>query len=458
MTLNIDKNLIQKYNKPGPRYTSYPTAPYFKTVNGDREVLRQISQNNLTHERDLSLYFHLPFCDSLCWFCACTSLVTKKCETIDEYLRYVMKEIDLISTRIHPGKKVVQLHFGGGTPTYLSPDQICMLGNKIKESFTFAEDAEVGCEMDPRDLTEDHITALKALGVTRASIGVQDFNPKVQAAINRFNSVQLVGQVISWLRKHEFTSINIDLVYGLPLQTANMFSQTLSSILKLDPDRFAVFNYAHVPWLKPHQKLINERDLPSPDEKIELLTLIIETLTAKGYIYIGMDHFAKENNELAIAMEQKRLQRNFQGYSTKAGTDIYAFGMSSISQLERSYSQNYKNMESYYNCLNNDTLPIEKNLYLSDDDIIRRKVIMTIMCDYSINFKKISNCFTIDFSYYFESELRQLKPFIDDSLLILNQNGFTVTERGVLFIRNIAMVFDAYLSSQLSEKRFSRTV
>ncbi len=458
MPVIVDKDLIQKYNKAGPRYTSYPTAPHFKDVSDDADYREQIRENNLNSERDLSLYFHLPFCDTLCWFCACTSIVTKKRERIDEYLTYLYREIELVSAGIHPDKKVVQMHFGGGTPTYLSPEQITLLGNRIKETFTFADDAEIGCEMDPRELTEEHIIALKEAGFNRASVGVQDFNPKVQSAINRVNSRELVREVFGWLRTHGFMSINLDLVYGLPLQNVNDFAGTLKTVLELDPDRFAVFNYAHVPWMKPHQKLIKEEQLPSPDEKIDLLSLIIETLTGAGYSYIGMDHFAKENNELAVAMRQKKLQRNFQGYSTKAGADIYSFGMSSISQLERSYSQNYKKLDTYYACLDDNNLPVEKNLYLTDDDLIRREVIMRFMCDFSLDFEAVSQNLSINFRDYFAPELKELHPFVEDSLLTLDEKGMAVTDRGELFIRNIAMTFDAYLKSPSTEARFSKTV
>jgi oxygen-independent coproporphyrinogen-3 oxidase len=427
-------------------------------VPGDKEYWGQIRENNKTSDRDLSLYFHLPFCDTLCWFCACTSIVTKSREKIDDYIRFLYKEIELISSEIHPDKKVVQMHFGGGTPTYLTPDQIMSLGAKIKETFTFADDAEIGCEMDPRDLTEEHIITLKEAGFNRASVGVQDFNSGVQAAINRVNSKELISEVFGWLHAHSFKSINVDLVYGLPLQNVKDFSATLKTILELDPDRFAVFNYAHVPWMKPHQKLIKEEELPSPDDKIDLLTLIIETLTGAGYIYIGMDHFAKEGDELAISLKQKKLQRNFQGYSTKAGADIYAFGMSSISQLERCFSQNYKKLDTYYERLSNNQLPAEKYLYLTDDDLIRREVIMRIMCDFSLNFQEVSEKLSIDFNNYFASELKELQPFVEDSLLSLDKNGLSVTDRGVLFIRNIAMTFDAYLKSASSENRFSKTV
>ncbi|MCH7612834.1 MAG: oxygen-independent coproporphyrinogen III oxidase [Candidatus Marinimicrobia bacterium] len=456
MSLEVNLDLIKKYNKPGPRYTSYPTAPHFTESVGQDIWNEHIRLNNKNGDRDLSLYYHLPFCDTLCWFCGCTVIITRKRENIEAYLNYLFREIDLIKERLHLDRKVTQIHFGGGTPTYLSPDQIRRLGEKLKQSFQFANDIEIGSEMDPRGLTEEHIQALAEAGFNRASMGVQDFNPTVQKAVNRINSFEMVAQVIEWIRTHNFQSLNLDLIYGLPHQTRSSFEKTIDKILKLNPDRLAVFNYAHVPWMKPHQKLIKDEDLPTPEEKLMMLKMIIERLTSAGYVYIGMDHFAKEDDELTIAQKNKSLQRNFQGYSTKSGADIYAMGMSSISQLDGIYAQNYKELPTYYDRINANQLPIEKGYVLSEDDKIRRDTIMHLMCDLELDFTKLSKKLGIDFTQYYRDSLNRLTEFEQDGLLIREADKITMTDTGRLFIRNVAMEFDSYLEK--SEVRYSKTV
>ena len=456
MSLEVNLDLIKKYNKPGPRYTSYPTAPHFTESVGQDIWNEHIRLNNKNGDRDLSLYYHLPFCDTLCWFCGCTVIITRKRENIEAYLNYLFREIDLIKERLHLDRKVTQIHFGGGTPTYLSPDQIRRLGEKLKQSFQFANDIEIGSEMDPRGLTEEHIQALAEAGFNRASMGVQDFNPTVQKAVNRINSFEMVAQVIEWIRTHNFQSLNLDLIYGLPHQTRSSFEKTIDKILKLNPDRLAVFNYAHVPWMKPHQKLIKDEDLPTPEEKLMMLKMIIERLTSAGYVYIGMDHFAKEDDELTIAQKNKSLQRNFQGYSTKSGADIYAMGMSSISQLDGIYAQNYKELPTYYDRINANQLPIEKGYVLSEDDKIRRDTIMHLMCDLELDFTKLSKKLGIDFTQYYRDSLNRLTEFEQDGLLIREADKITMTDTGRLFIRNVAMEFDSYLEK--SKVRYSKTV
>ena len=456
MTIEVDLNLVDKYSKPGPRYTSYPTAPHFSENVGLADWERIIASNNETAERDLSLYFHIPYCDTLCYFCGCTTVITRNKDKIEEYLGYLFKELDLFKSRIHPGRKVVQQAFGGGTPTYLSPEQIRRLGNKILETFHFDKDAEVACEMDPRGLTKDHIQALKDVGFNRGSVGVQDFDPAVQKAVNRINPQQMIEEIVGWTREIGFQSLNLDLIYGLPLQTRASFEKTLNAVLELNPDRLAVFNYAHVPWMKPHQKLINEADLPTSEEKLQMLKMIIETLTSSGYVYIGMDHFAKVDDELTIAQHEKTLQRNFQGYSTKAGADIYAFGMSSISQLEDIYAQNTKVVPEYYKMVDAGKLPVEKGYLLTEEDKLRRSVIMRMMCDLELDYAKLSKNLQVDFKTHFEKELNNLDEFVADGLMVLDDNKLTVTNKGRLFIRNIAMTFDAYLGQ--GEGRFSKTI
>lgn len=455
--MDVDLDLIRKYNRPGPRYTSYPTVPHFDPSFPVERWEQEIRLNNERNHRDLSLYFHLPFCDTLCWFCGCTVIITRDPARIEEYLEYLTREIDLVAQRLHSNRKVVQLHFGGGTPTTLSPAQIRQLTEKIRKSFKLSEDAELGCEMDPRDLTWERVQALKEAGFNRLSMGVQDFDRAVQKATNRFNSPQMIENVVQWVRSEGFKSLNLDLIYGLPHQTVDSFARTLETVLSLSPDRLAVYNYAHVPWLKPHQKLINVKDLPSPEEKLSLLKMIIETLTFRGYVYIGMDHFAKPADDLTVAQIDKSLQRNFQGYSTKGGADIYAMGMSSISQLERTYAQNFKELSAYYDRIGEGNLPVEKGFVLSRDDQIRREVIMRLMCDMSLDYRKLSRKLDVDFTTYFEDEINNLTEFASDGLIVTNgERGFKVTETGRLFVRNIAMVFDAYLDP--SQTRYSKTV
>jgi len=456
MTLEVNLDLVKKYSKPGPRYTSYPTAPHFnESLNHDKWI-EEIKKNNLTSDRDISLYFHIPFCDTLCYFCGCTMMVTRNQDKITKYIDYLEKEIDLFKKLIHPDKKVIQMHFGGGTPTHLTPDQIRRIGAKIRSSFNFDPNSENGCEMDPRELTEDHIIALKDIGINRASMGVQDFDPVVQKAVNRVNSKELVDEVIGWIRKHDYESLNLDLIYGLPHQTVEKFEKTLDGVLDLDPDRLAVFNYAHVPWMKPHMKLINEDDLPDPEIKLEMLKMIIERLTSSGYVYIGMDHFAKETDEMTIAQKEKSLQRNFQGYSTKLGSDIYALGMSSISQLEDVYAQNVKELPQYYSLIDAGKLPIEKGYPMSNDDNIRRETIMRLMCDLELDFASMSNRLGVNFVEYFAKDLENLDVFKDDGLLTISPEKIIITEAGRLFIRNIAMEFDAYLEKD--KARYSKTI
>lgn len=456
MTIEVDLNLVQKYSKPGPRYTSYPTAPHFSESVGLSDWERIIKTNNETADRDLSLYFHIPYCDTLCYFCGCTTVITRNKDKIEEYLGYLFKELDLFKSRINPHRKVIQQAFGGGTPTYLSPDQIRRLGHKILDTFQFDANAEVACEMDPRGLTRDHVQALRDVGFNRASLGVQDFDPAVQKAVNRINPQEMIEEIVGWTREIGFQSLNLDLIYGLPLQTKASFEKTLNAVLEMSPDRLAVFNYAHVPWMKPHQKLINEADLPSPEEKLQMLKMIIETLTSSGYVYIGMDHFAKAGDELTIAQLEKTLQRNFQGYSTKAGADIYAFGMSSISQLDDIYAQNTKVIPEYYKMVDEGKLPIEKGYLLTEEDKLRRSVIMRMMCDLELDYAKLSKNLNVDFKQHFENELNNLDEFVADDLLVLDDNKLTVTNKGRLFIRNIAMTFDAYLGQ--GEGRFSKTI
>jgi len=456
MSLKVDLDLVTKYNRPGPRYTSYPTAPHFSPEVTAQDWDQAIEKNNISAERDLSLYLHLPFCDTLCYFCGCTNIITRNPEHVEKYLQHLHRELEMFADKMNPDRKVVQQHFGGGTPTYLEPDQIRRLGEKLQVLFPRAADAEIGCEIDPRGLTKEHLKALREVGFNRSSIGVQDFNPQVQQAVNRINSESMLREIVGWHDELGFSSLNLDLIYGLPFQTPKSFEKTLQTILSFKPDRLAVFSYAHVPWMKPNQKLIKESDLPTPEVKLEMLKMIIETLTSSGYVYIGMDHFARVNDELAIAQREKTLQRNFQGYSTKAGVDIYAFGMSSISQVDQIYAQNTKDINQYYEHISKGELPLEKGYILTAEDSLRRTVIMRLMCDLELNYDKMGSQLDLDFRSHFAKELTNLNEFEQDELILLNETGLTVTDEGRLFIRNIAMTFDAYLGE--GEGRFSKTI
>jgi oxygen-independent coproporphyrinogen-3 oxidase len=455
-TLKVDLDLVQKYNVPGPRYTSYPPATHF-SESVSREELEAKMRANGQSQRDLSLYFHLPFCWSLCWFCGCTTVITTDQTASGGYIDYLKKELALTRQLLNPKRKVVQLHFGGGTPTFLTPTEIRTLGASIHEQFAFADDVEAGVEIDPRRLEREHLVALREVGFNRASIGVQDHNPVVQKAVHRIQPFEQTQRVVDWIREAGFASLNIDLIYGLPFQTPESFSKTLEQILIQKPDRFAVFSYAHVPWMKPAQKILADKVLPTPETKLQLLKLTIETLTSAGYVYIGMDHFAREDDELAVAQKRKTLQRNFQGYSTRGGADIYAFGMSSISQADGIYWQNIKELPAYCASLDEGKRPLAKGYILTGEDQLRRQTIMRLMCDLSLDYAAMSERLQIDFPKHFAAELASLSDLEGDGLVKRSTTGFVVTEAGRLFIRNIAMRFDPY-NTVAREGRFSKTI
>ncbi len=457
---NVDLALLKKYDTPGPRYTSYPTAPMF-SPSFTAEDFRQeiINTNGADATPDLSLYFHFPFCDTLCYFCGCTMLVTRDRNRIGEYLRYLKKEIDMVAPLIAPHRRVTQLHWGGGTPTHLSPEQILDIGEYIKARFVIDPDAEMSVEIDPRELTQRHLGTLRHIGFNRMSMGVQDFDERVQRAVNRVQPEELTLQVFKWADALDFQSINIDLMYGLPFQTVESFERTVRRVLQFSPDRIAVFNYAHVPWLKPHQKLIRAHDLPTPEQKLEILKMTIELLSSHGYEYIGMDHFAKPTDELARAQKEKTLYRNFQGYSTKSYADLYGFGMSSISHFHSIYAQNDKNLQKYYDALDQGRLATHVGYRMSFDDHVRKHVIMRLMCDLELDKRAVERQFEIDFDEYFAGSLARLQQFVDDGLVETSADGITILGAGRLLLRNIAMCFDAYIDSLSKTKPvFSRTV
>ena len=455
--LKVDLELVKKYNVAGPRYTSYPPATKFTEALKWPELAERILENNRA-ERDLSLYFHIPFCETLCWYCGCTTVITLNHNQGATYLNYLEKEVAQMSTLLNPRRKTVQLHWGGGSPTFLSPDEIRRLGDIIHRHFSFADDLEAGVEIDPRRLTRDHIAALREVGFNRASLGVQDFNPVVQEAVHRIQPREMTEQVLSWVRELGFSSVNFDLIYGLPHQTVESFNRTLDDVLALQPDRLAVFSYAHVPWVKPAQKILEHKILPPPEVKLQLLKMVIERLTENNrYVYIGMDHFARPSDELAVAQSRKQLQRNFQGYSTRAGADIYAFGMSSISQIPDAYWQNEKDLMKYYAALDAGQVPLVRGYIVTDEDKIRRETIMRVMCDLSLDYAAMSQRLGVNFGAYFEREIAALATFEADGLVRRSRGGMEVTDTGRLFIRNIAMTFDNTLAP-VGERKHSRTI
>lgn len=457
--MEINLELLKKYDVPGPRYTSYPPAPHFHENFTADDYLNEIIRTNYGENLpNLSLYFHIPFCDTLCYFCGCNMLVTRNRERIKQYVKYLKNEVDLLRTYLLPDRKVAQLHWGGGTPTHLNPDEILDLGSYILESFQFEDQAECGCEIDPRGLTKEHLEALRKVGFNRISMGVQDFDEKVQKYVNRIQPEEMTREVVNWVRELGFSSINLDLMYGLPFQTLESFEKTLDKVIEISPDRLAVFNYAHVPWMKKHQALIHPEDLPSPQEKLQILKMTIEKLTAEGYVYIGMDHFAKPEDELAIAQKEKKLYRNFQGYSTHAGCDLYAFGITSISQLKEIYAQNLKTEKEYYAALDNGKFPIFKGYRLTEDDKIRRSVIMKLMCNFELSFSEIENEYKINFKEYFSNSLEKLIPMTQEGLVQFNDEKIVVTDLGRLLIRNIVMNFDGFIERKQDEMKYSRTI
>ncbi|NUN08243.1 MAG: oxygen-independent coproporphyrinogen III oxidase [Ignavibacteriaceae bacterium] len=459
MKFEVDLSKFKKYDRPGPRYTSYPTAPHFNDDFKANDYLDEIVKTNYGDNLPgLSLYYHIPYCDTLCYFCGCNMIITRNRERVNEYISYVKKEIDLLRTYLLPDRKVVQYHWGGGTPTHLTPNEINSLASYIKESFNFTPDSENSCEIDPRGLTKEHLAALRNNGFNRISMGVQDFNEKVQKAVNRIQPEDMTRQVIDWVRELGFISINLDLIYGLPFQTLESFEDTVDKIIGISPDRIAVFNYAHVPWMKKHMGLIREEDLPKPEVKLNILKMTIEKLTSAGYEFIGMDHFARPEDELSVALKEKKLYRNFQGYSTHAGADLYALGVTAISQLKNIYSQNYKTEKEYYQSLDQETLPIAKGYRLSEDDHIRRHVIMKIMCDFGLNMRSVEDMFNINFREYFKSGLENLKAMEEDGLLNFSGDNIEIYPIGKLLIRNIAINFDGYIERKQDNAKYSRTV
>jgi len=459
MLANNDElfQLIQKYNVPGPRYTSYPTAIQFSEDFDPGDIELRLMKSRSTGQ-PLSLYIHIPFCFSLCWYCGCTKIVTRDQSRGDLYLNYLDKESALVVKDLKKAPSLKQIHFGGGTPTFLTPDQLRRLGWIIQKHFDIHPEVEFSVEIDPRKCTEEHIAALSEIGVNRASLGVQDTNSEVQEAIHRIQPFEQTKHVARLLEDYGIFDINCDLIYGLPLQTTDTFRQTIADVSSLNPDRLAVYSYAHMPGIMPAQKLLNEAEFPSPEEKLSMLTMAVNLLPEHGYRYIGMDHFAREDDELCKALDEGTLHRNFQGYSTNAELDMVALGMSGISMGESLYVQNAKNIGNYYDILDSGRLPVQKVLELNDEDKVRRDIIMRIMCRGEIDYDDLAKKMGIDFRSEFSRELNSIDSLEADGLLIKSQKGFKVTKMGRLFLRNIAMVFDAYQTNKTGRQVYSKTV
>ena len=455
----FDEKLIKKYDKAGPRYTSYPTAIEF-----DQQFTLDSYKNLCTisnsYYRPLSLYFHIPFCDTVCYYCGCNKIVTKNRSRAEPYLERLHKEIAMQGKLFDKDKVVQQLHWGGGTPTFISHDEMRDLMAETAKHFHLLDDdsGEYSIELDPREVSDETMRVLREIGFNRVSLGVQDFNPEVQKAVNRIQSTQQTLNVIEQARKLKFKSISIDLIYGLPHQTLESFDKTLDKVIELSPDRLSIYNYAHMPHLFKPQRRISQEDLPTPQEKLAIFKQTIDKLTGHGYVYIGMDHFAKYDDELAVAQRNGDLQRNFQGYSTHANTDMVSMGVTSISQIGHSFSQNVKTEDDYFELIDSNNFPMMRGLELKGDDILRQEVISELICHFQLNTIIISKIYGIDFWKYFKQEWHDLEVMQKDGLLTLDEHSIHVTPKGKLLIRNICMVFDIYLRQKQHSQRFSKTI
>lgn len=456
--LEVSEDFLAKYNRPGPRYTSYPTAPVWddKFHQADLEEFLHNAESAAT---PVSLYMHLPFCESLCLFCACNVVIQKDKKAAIPYLESLKAEINHVSQFVSRRREVVQFHWGGGTPTYLSPAQLQDLFGYTRERFSFATNAEIGIEVDPRITTHEHLATLRTLGFNRLSMGIQDFTPEVQRTINRVQPFELTRDLIVEARRLVFDSVNVDLIYGLPYQTAASFAETIDKVLELNPDRIAMFSYAHVPWLRKQQGAF-QGHLPEGMEKFHIFKTGVRKFTDAGYLYIGMDHFARPGDELAVAQNNRTLHRNFQGYTTKAGADLYGMGVSAISSIGEAYAQNDRALATYQSAIAERGLATMRGYRLNSDDLLRREVITKLLCHTVVRKREIENTFQIRFDEYFNGELAELRAMRDDGLVLLSDDEIRATTLGRIFIRNLAMPFDRYLREQKMDSRplFSKTL
>ncbi|MDP1634949.1 MAG: oxygen-independent coproporphyrinogen III oxidase [Gallionellaceae bacterium] len=457
--LVVDLELIRRLDKNGPRYTSYPTADRFnETFNADSYKQWAGRREAGGVAGPLSLYIHIPFCNTLCFYCACNKIITKDRSQSAEYLRYLIKEMAMQAKLLGEGKVIEQLHFGGGTPTFMSDDELRQVMAAIRSHFKLVEDGEYSIEIDPRKVSDETIALLGQLGFNRISIGVQDFDAEVQRAVNRIQSEEETLRIIHTARANGFKSVSIDLIYGLPKQTLEGFGRTLDKVIAANPDRMSIYNYAHMPTIFKPQRRIHEEDLPAPQVKLDILDMAVRKLTSAGYVYIGMDHFAKPEDELAVAQRQGRLHRNFQGYSTHSDCDLIALGVSAIGKVGPTYSQNFRDLDKYYDALDRDELPIMRGMELNDDDLVRRAIIQDLMCHFEIAKASFNTAYKIDFDQYFATEMEELREYEREGLLEISPQHIRVTPKGRMLIRNICMVFDKYLRTRTEHARYSKVI
>jgi len=457
--LVIDPVLIRKYDVSGPRYTSYPTADRFVEAFGEAEFRHWLDKRNIGGiSQPLSLYVHLPFCDTACYYCACNKVVTSDHGRSAKYIKYLGKEMSMVGKLLGTDRRITQLHWGGGTPTFLTREEMSELVEALRGQFRREPDCECSIEVDPRRIEPGRMSFLADLGFNRASFGVQDFDPEVQRAVHRIQSETETRRVIEEARASGFRSINLDLIYGLPHQSLDSFNRTLDAVLALDADRVALYNYAHLPQVFKTQRRIREADLPSPETKLQILTLAIGRLTRAGYLYIGMDHFAKPQDELAVAQRQGRLHRNFQGYSTQPDSDMLGFGISAIGRVGPTYYQNLKSLDEYYAALDDDRLPVWRGMELTQDDLVRRAVIQALSCHFRVSIESIEIAYLVDFRSYFAQELEELRQLADDGLVELQPDWIVVTPKGRLLVRAVCMLFDRYLRASRERARYSKVI
>lgn len=458
--IEFKPELIKRYDKAGPRYTSYPTANLFHDGFSSADYQAAVQRSNKEENpKPLSLYFHIPFCDTVCFYCACNKIVTKRRDRALPYLEHLYREIEMQGALYDKTRPVDQLHWGGGTPTFLNHDQMRALMNKTGQHFSLMDNdqGEYSIEIDPREIDPDGVHFLREIGFNRMSLGIQDFDPKVQKSVNRIQSEEITFAAINAARDAKFKSVSVDLIYGLPFQTVESFHLTLEKIMLAKPDRLSVFNYAHLPGLFMPQRRINEEELPSAAEKLEILQSVIHFLTEQGYVYVGMDHFARPDDELVIAQDKGLLYRNFQGYSTHADCDMVAMGVTAISQVNDIYSQNVRDEETYYQMIDEGKLPLMRGLDLTADDLLRRELITQLICNFRLDIKPFMIKQGIDFGQYFKDEIIQLQTMQDDGLLQMDENSIVILPPGRLLIRNICMTFDAHLKDN-QKNRFSKVI
>jgi oxygen-independent coproporphyrinogen-3 oxidase len=457
----ITTELLTKFDVPGPRYTSYPTADRFVEAFGEEDYARALEQRRngpAALSLPLSLYVHVPFCESLCYYCACNKIITKHHDKAAPYLRYLAKEVDLHVQRLGAGQSVSQLHLGGGTPTFLSDDELAGLMAMLRRNFALAPGGEYSVEVDPRTIDEARLRTLAGLGFNRLSFGVQDFDPAVQKAVHRVQPASEVFALVAAARRLGFESVNVDLIYGLPKQTPESFDRTLAQVTELRPDRIALYAYAHLPERFKPQRRIIAIDLPGAAGKVSMLARALTAFDAAGYVYVGMDHFALPGDALAVAKRQGRLHRNFQGYSTQPDCDLIGLGVSAIGKIGATYSQNAKTLEEYQDLLDQGHLPVVRGLAVSRDDLLRRAVIMALMCQGQVLYESIELGHLIDFKSYFAAELERLRGLQEQGLVRLTGDGIQVTPMGWFFVRGVAMVFDKYLQADRTRARFSKII